>query len=228
MIWNWQQTSSPNFTWDTPQLRKAEAQSPICTSNRFIRLKTAMVASVAHSPRKLAQSLARPTLVALAATILARRKSYYAALEVANKDNTITSWLRWFADTAIEAQARTVVYLEFLLDKTRLFDRLRDALNDRQQRALLRVLREGPAGFTGGLSARNYITITGASPATATRDLSDLVERGVLLRTGERRHTRYTLATPQRVVPRVRIDDSGTVHVTGAASAAPMLPVEPN
>lgn len=55
------------------------------------------------------------------------------------------------------------------------------------------MLREGPAGFKGGLSAENYISITRTSRATATRDLHDLVEKGVLTRTGERRHTRYAL-----------------------------------
>jgi Fic family protein len=53
------------------------------------------------------------------------------------------------------------------------------------------MLREGPEGFKGGLSAGNYARITGASPATATRDLADLVARGALVRHGERRHARY-------------------------------------
>jgi len=43
------------------------------------------------------------------------------------------------------------------------------------------------------LSAGNYSTITGASPATTTRDLADVVERVGLIRTGERRHARYPL-----------------------------------
>ncbi len=40
------------------------------------------------------------------------------------------------------------------------------------------MFREGPDGFRGGLSAENYIAITGTSRATATRDLQDLVEMG--------------------------------------------------
>lgn len=55
------------------------------------------------------------------------------------------------------------------------------------------MFREGPDGFKGGLSAENYIAITGTSRATTTRDLQDLVEMGALNRTGERRHTRYWL-----------------------------------
>jgi Fic family protein len=55
------------------------------------------------------------------------------------------------------------------------------------------MFREGIDGFRGGLSAENYISITNATRATATRDLQDLVAKGALVRTGERRHTRYFL-----------------------------------
>ena len=94
----------------------------------------------------------------------------------------------------IEAQARTITRIRFLIDKTKLLDRLRGQINERQEKALLRLFREGPDGFDGGLSAGNYRTITGAALATATRDLADLVEKGALIRTGERRYARYRLA----------------------------------
>jgi len=55
------------------------------------------------------------------------------------------------------------------------------------------MLREGIAGFKGGLRAENYISIARTSRATATRDLQDLVAMGALTRTGELRHTRYHL-----------------------------------
>lgn len=83
--------------------------------------------------------------------------------------------------------------VRFLIEKTRRMHRLQGALNNRQEKVLLRMLAEGHDGFTGGLSAGNYATITGAPPATVTRDLSDLVEKDVLLRTGERKATRYRL-----------------------------------
>jgi Fic family protein len=145
----------------------------------------------------LSQGLGQPSLIALAATILAKRKAYYDALEAANKNNEITEWLTWFAATAIEAQRRTTARVEFLIDKTRLLDRLRGQLNDRQEKALGRMLREGPEGFKGGLSAGNYATITGASPATTTRDLTDMMAKGALIRVGERRHARYYVAVAQ-------------------------------
>jgi Fic family protein len=150
----------------------------------------------AIAEKALAQGTGRPAFTGLSAAILARRKSYYDALERANKKNEASDWLDWFAATALDAQRRTLALIEFLIAKTRLLDRLRGQLNDRQQKAFLRVLREGPEGFTGGLSAGKYSSITGASPATATRDLADLVEKGALVRTGERKHARYAVNLP--------------------------------
>ena len=39
-----------------------------------------------------------------------------------------------------------------------------------------RMVEEGPKGFEGGMSAKKYMSITGASKATATRD-QNLAER---------------------------------------------------
>jgi Fic family protein len=61
-------------------------------------------------------------------------------------------------------------------------------------RAVACIFKEGTAGFKGGLSAENYISITDTSRATATCDLQQLVEIGALARKGERRHTRYSLS----------------------------------
>jgi Fic family protein len=73
------------------------------------------------------------------------------------------------------------------------------------------MFREGPEGFKGGLSAGNYSTIAGASPATATRDLVDLVEKGALVRVGERRHARYHLGVPLRAIRQVTLNERGAI-----------------
>ena len=147
----------------------------------------------AISEKVLAQALGQPSLVALAHTIERRRRNYYAALERNNKSGEITDWLIWFGETVLEAQANSARRLEFYLAKARFYERLRGALNERQDKVVARMFREGIDGFKGGLSAENYITITRTSPATATRDLQDLVSKGALVRTGELRHTRYSL-----------------------------------
>ena len=73
------------------------------------------------------------------------------------------------------------------------------------------MLREGPEGFEGGLSAGKYASITGASPATATRDLADLVAKQALVRSGKQRHTRYEIAIPLRPVLPAPIDQHGNL-----------------
>jgi Fic family protein len=114
-------------------------------------------------------------------------------LEESNRDLAITPWLTWFGETVLAAQRITLERVEFHIAKARFHDRLRGQLNARQEKVIARMFREGIDGFKGGLSAENYISITGASRATATRDLQDLVAKGALTRTGERRHTRYHL-----------------------------------
>jgi Fic family protein len=139
----------------------------------------------------LAQGLGQRSLTMLATEIESRKEEYYAELERASRALEATTWLEWFADTVLAAQRRTIEWIEFLIAKTRLMDRLRASINERQEKALLRMLREGPPGFAGGLSAGNYQAITGASPATARRDLSQLVILGALKKTGTKKSTRY-------------------------------------
>ncbi len=168
----------------------------------------------AVAEKALLQGGGQPMLLALSPVILARRKSYYEALESANKTNAVTDWLVWFAGITLEAQLGTLAQMRFLLDKARFFDNYRGAFNDRQDKAVLRMFREGPGGFTGGLSASKYIAITGATSATATRDLGVLVKTGVLTATGKLKGRRYHLNVPLRPMPRVTIEKSGEVVVT--------------
>ena len=147
----------------------------------------------ALSEKALAQAAGQPTLTALSLTIQRKRKAYYEQLAAANRTLDVAQWLGWFADTVLEAQGYTLRWIEFLLAKTKLLDRLRGQLNERQQKALVRMMAEGPDGFRGGLSAGNYRSLTGAPAATVTRDLAQLVEMGALRRTGQLKGTRYWL-----------------------------------
>jgi Fic family protein len=144
--------------------------------------------------KALAQSLGQPTLIALAYVIERRCKFYYDSLEANNKSNNVTDWLLWFASTVLEAQRVTLAQVEFSVAKAKFYELWRGQFNERQDKAIARMFREGANGFKGGLSAENYVAITKASRATATRDLADLVAKGALTRTGERRHTRYELS----------------------------------
>jgi Fic family protein len=143
--------------------------------------------------KAIAQNFGQPSLLALSSQIEKGRSAYYHALEAANKGNEITSWLLYFAQLILDAQKTTETHVQFLIEKAKLYDRLRGQLNERQEQVVTRMFREGPEGFEGGLSAKNYVTITEASTATATRDLRELVALGALTKTGELKATRYWL-----------------------------------
>ena len=147
----------------------------------------------AIAEKALAQGAGQPSLTALSLLIHRRRKDYYSQLESANKTLDVDPWLNWFADLVLAAQTHTLQGLDFLLASTRLLDRLRGQINERQEKALSRLMRAGVDGFVGGLSASKYMAITGAPAATARRDLGHLVELGALRRTGQLKGTRYWL-----------------------------------
>ena len=147
----------------------------------------------AISEKALAQGLGQPSFTMLATEIESRQSEYYAQLETASRTSEVVGWNLWFAETVLAAQLRTLSWIEFLIAKTKMLDALKGKVNLRQERALLRIFREGPSGFSGGLSAGNYQTITGASPATAGRDLTELLELGVVRKSGVGKGTRYWL-----------------------------------
>ncbi len=192
-FWDWLERSAPQGPAPLPAITRAgiahlwfESIHPFEDGNGRV--------GRAISEKILAQGLASPAITGMASTLLKHRKTYYAELERAHRDLEITDWLTWFAAKTLESQQRTLAQVEFILEKARLLDRVRDRLNPRQEKALLRLFAAGPDGFIGGLSASNYMRITDAPPATATRDLTALVGLGALLRTGENKATRYRLA----------------------------------
>lgn len=147
----------------------------------------------ALAEKSLAQNIGQPSLISLAFTIEKNRKAYYWELERHQRTLDITEWVLYFSQTILEAQQATIERIAFFIQKTKFYDRFRGQLNERQEKVIARIFKEGLGGFKGGLSADNYISITATSRATATRDLQQLVEIGALTRTGERRHTRYAL-----------------------------------
>jgi len=134
-----------------------------------------------------------PALLSLSYAIEQNKKAYYSHLEASNRVMEITPWLLYFSEVIFQAQQYTQKRLEFLIAKAKFYDQFRGMFNPRQEKAIARMFHEGFEGFTGGLSAKNYKSITKAPTATATRDLKDLVEKQVLTVTGTFKSTRYHL-----------------------------------
>ena len=88
--------------------------------------------------------------------------------------------------------------IQYVLLKARFWhDHRQTVLNERQSKVINRLLDAGPDGFEGGLNARKYISLANVSKATATRDLTDLREKGCLRkRPGAGRSTSYEIAWP--------------------------------
>jgi Fic family protein len=153
----------------------------------------------AISEKSLAQNLNRPTLIALAYTIERAKKDYYASLERNNKKNDITDWILYFSKTILKAQENTSKRIEFIIEKTKLYDTLKGNMNPRQEKVIECMFRKGIDGFQGGLSADNYRAITSAPRTTVTRDLNDLISKGALIKVGLLKHTRYYLNIPTQI-----------------------------
>lgn len=143
--------------------------------------------------KSLSQNMGQPTIIAISSTIDDRKREYYEELAVQSTGNDVTNWLIYFGKTIISAQQQTIRQVDFIITKAKFFDTHKENLNPRQLKAINRILLEGPKGFQGGFSAKNYRAITKSSTATATRDLQNLVSKGIFTKTGQLKSTRYTL-----------------------------------
>lgn len=145
----------------------------------------------------LSQYLGYPTTACLATAIEADKKSYYLQLEKASRGSLdINDWLDYFSDTVNQAQEIAREEVDFVLAKTRFYEAYGDQLNERQARMVSRVFAEGRKGFEGGITTRKYEAITKCPNRTASRDLSDLVAKGIIIPLpGGGRTTRYVLTT---------------------------------
>ena len=105
----------------------------------------------------------------------------------------LTKWIQWFASIIIFAQDGAEKTIQFTVKKVKFFDKYDKNFNERQRKVINRILEEGFYGFKGGMNVKKYISITGTSKATATRDLQELTEMNVFLMKGAGRATSYQL-----------------------------------
>lgn len=147
----------------------------------------------AISEKALSQGLGRPVVMSLSRAIDAERNVYYEALKSAQRSNHVTGWVEWFVGRVVRAQSDAEEQIRFVLAKSKFFQRFEVHLNERQLKVIRRMFDAGPAGFEGGMNARKYVALAGASKATATRDLQQLARLGALVPVGGGRGTRYEL-----------------------------------
>src|SRR6266545_4685126 len=129
----------------------------------------------------------------MSAQIRQERNTYYGILEATQKgDLDITPWLEWFLGCLDRAFDGSESIFANVLKKARFWERhATAALNERQRDMLNRLLE----GFEGELTSSKWAKIEKCSQDTALRDISDLVEHGILRKDiGGGRSTSYSLA----------------------------------
>jgi Fic family protein len=129
--------------------------------------------------------------MSISKTIESNKNGYYSALQKGQNFNEINDWIEYFSQVIIDAQKDFNQTILFSTKKTAFFDTNKSLLNDRQQKVIKRMLEEGENEFVGGMNARKYVAIAKTSKATATRDLRDLVEKGILTVKGGGRSVEY-------------------------------------
>ena len=116
----------------------------------------------------------------MSAQIRLEREAYYNMLEDAQKGTMdITAALEWFLGCLDRALDRVETLLAGVLRKAK-FWRGHPGLplNDRQRLVLNKLFY----GFEGKLTSTQWAKLTQCSQDTATRDINDLVSRGILLK----------------------------------------------
>lgn len=120
------------------------------------------------------------------------RKSYYKILEQTQKgDLDITEWIVWFLECLKKAILSSDTVIDKVVRKHRFWAKNAALINnDRQQRMLNKLMEN----FEGKLTTSKWAKITKTSQDTALRDITDLVQKGILVKADSGgRSTHYQL-----------------------------------
>ena len=128
----------------------------------------------------------------MSAQIGMERKAYYDILKSTQKGGLdITQWLEWFLACLERAFDGAEKILEAVLGKAEFWKKhAATRLNERQRDMLNRLLD----GFEGHLTNSKWAQIEKCSADTALRDITDLLEKGILQKAaGGGRSTNYSI-----------------------------------
>ncbi|HRE31631.1 MAG TPA: DUF4172 domain-containing protein, partial [Candidatus Berkiella sp.] len=79
----------------------------------------------AIAEKALFQSFGYPIIFSLSQSIESDKKGYYDALHKASRSNEITSWIQYFIQIILKAQEEVDAQIEFILNKSKFFDKLK-------------------------------------------------------------------------------------------------------
>ena len=139
----------------------------------------------------------RDRFYSLSSQIMKERQGYYLHLERSQKGSLdATESLAWFLQCLINAIDSANSNLYSTLAKTQFWQHWQGVpFNERQIKLLNRLLD----GFEGNLTNKKWSLIAKCSADTALRDITDLLDRGVLSRgSSSGRSTHYLIKQPER------------------------------
>lgn len=128
----------------------------------------------------------------MSAAIAENRKAYYEILERTQKGGlNISEWLIWFLDCLENAVKKAVTITDRTLQKAAFWDKNRQLFLNPRQIKILNMLWDG---FEGKLQTGKWAKIAKCSTDTALRDIQDLIQKGILIKTEDGgRSTGYEL-----------------------------------
>ena len=127
----------------------------------------------------------------MSSQIKKERKSYYEILQLTQTDNLdITLWLKWFLENMLAAINSSENLLNDVFKKTEFWNLNKSVtFNERQIKVLKKILDN----FEGNLTTQKWAKICNCSHDTANRDITDLINKNILIKQGEARSTHYIL-----------------------------------
>jgi len=120
------------------------------------------------------------------------RKTYYEILEKTQKNNLdITEWIYWFLKTLLNAILNSEETLALVIRKHKFWNTYGTEIKNERQKKVLNKLLDG---FKGNLTSSKWAKITKCSQDTALRDIQDLINKGILIKSNSGgRSTKYEL-----------------------------------
>jgi Fic family protein len=131
----------------------------------------------------------------LSSQILKDRENDSQVLEEVQKGSgDLSGWQLWFFKTFLRSLKSSIEMIEEILVRQTFKKHITDIeMNARQRKVVNKMIEKLPNDFIGGMTNKKYVKITNTSPATAKRDLQDLVDKKVLIPSGAGRSVSYQI-----------------------------------
>lgn len=128
----------------------------------------------------------------MSAQIKNERKSYYNILEQTQKsDLDITEWIVWFLECLKKAILSSHTIIDKVVQKHQFWTKNVGLVSNERQHKMLNKLMDN---FEGNLTTSKWARMTKSSQDTALRDITDLLDKGILVKAKSGgRSTHYTL-----------------------------------